>query len=153
MADKKPDARPDLDLFGAPVDQIRDRWGRRSFAKSEANQRLVATLKAAGWSQMRIARYLDCDEKTLRKHFSRELSAGADLVEGQALEVLIGQMRQGKLSAVKRTLDLVEANRAKLPETPRPEAPAEDKPERLGKKELLDRAARQPGSGWGGLVN
>lgn len=141
----------DFDLFGAPVEQIKERWGRPNFQKNPKNQLLVATLKAKGWSQDRIARYLRCDIKTLRKHFSRELQAGSDLIEGQALEVLVSQMRLGKLSAVRQVLAMTDQGRAAPP--PAPEVEDEDRPEKLGKKEQLDQAAQTPPSSWGSLLN
>lgn len=145
MSDENSPGALDRDLFGAPVSQIRDRWGRPSFKKTPENQRDVATLRAAGWSHTRIARFIGCDAKTLRKNFSRELEAGADLIEGQALQVLVAQMRQGKLSAVKAVLALVGAGHAAVPEATVAEA---DKPERLGKKETLERAAQHPSASW-----
>ena len=154
MAKTKSEAKAadpvEFDLFGAPVTQIKERWGRPQYKKTQQNQLLVSTLKAAGWSQARIATYLRCDIKTLRNHFSRELQAGSDLIEGQALEVLVSQMRQGKLSAVRQVLALTEKGRAAPPPAPEdhPEAP-----EKLGKKEQLDQAAQTPPSTWGSLLN
>jgi lambda repressor-like predicted transcriptional regulator len=144
----------EVDLFGAPVTQIKERWGRPAFKKSQENQLLVATLRAKGWSQERIARYMRCDVKTLRNHFSRELQAGADLIEGQALEVLVREMRQGKLSAVRQVLAMTEHGRAAPPAPTAGDDPeAGDRPERLGKKEQLDQAAANPPAAWGNLLN
>ncbi|MFC6640830.1 MULTISPECIES: hypothetical protein [Sulfitobacter] len=154
MVKTKSEAKPadpfSVDMFGAPNDQIRERWGRPQYKKTEENQLLVSTLKAAGWSQARIAAYLRCDIKTLRNNFSRELQAGADLIEGQALEVLVRQMRNGKLTAVRQVLSMTEKGRATPPPAPEdhPEAP-----EKLGKKEQLDQAAQTPPSSWGSLLN
>ncbi|MFG6535546.1 hypothetical protein ACGYK5_17110 [Sulfitobacter sp. 1A16787] len=158
MADKKSTPAPDLDLFGAPVGQIRERWGRKSFAKTEENQRLVAALKARGWSQKRISKYLGCDEKTLRKHYSRELDAGADLIEGDAIAVLIAKMRQGNMAALKRVLEVCEQGRAAPPEmmvptahvkkTDAQEDAAEDDLAGLGKKERLAHEAKHPKGVW-----
>jgi lambda repressor-like predicted transcriptional regulator len=164
MSDKKSSPAPDLDLFGAPVDQIRDRWGRKSFAKTEENQRLVAVLKARGWSQARISKYLGCDEKTLRKHFSRELAAGADLIEGDALAVLLAKMRQGNMAALKRVLDVCDQGRAAPPDAfvssvhgkmgPAQNAgPDEGPEEKLGKKAQLALEARTPKGKWAGTLN
>lgn len=153
MADEKPAATYDRDLFGAPVDQMRDRWGRPSFKKTAENQLLVSTLKAAGWSQERVARFLGCDTKTLRKYFSRELAAGSDLVEGQALQVLVAKMRQGNMAAVRKVLDMTAAGAAQVPDRPAAPVEDEDAPEKLGKKETLEREARTPTGGWGSLLN
>lgn len=151
-----------VDLFGAPVDQIRERWGRPGFAKTAENQRLVALLRGAGWNVPRIAGYLRCDEKTLRKHFSRELAAGADLTEGQVLEVLLQKARQGNIAAARRVLDVIGAGRAAVPLSDAARAAAEDAAEavaiergarRMGKKEETAQAARSPGSTWAELLN
>ena len=69
MINEKSGTDPERDLFGVPVGQLRERWGRPSFAKSDENQRTVMTLRGAGWSQKRIARYMGCDEKTLANIF------------------------------------------------------------------------------------
>lgn len=150
MINEKSDTDPERDLFGVPVGQLRERWGRPSFAKSDENQRTVMTLRGAGWSQKRIARYMGCDEKTLRKHFSRQLQAGADFLEGQALEVLVSKMRGGSIAAAGRVRDIVKEGRAAPPPAPDPEAEAPE--EKLGKKEQLARAAQTPSGGWGGLL-
>ena len=138
----------DTDLFGAPVTQIRERWGRRSFAKNKENQQLVVTLRAAGWSQTRIAGYMECDEKTLRKHFSRELEMGADIVEAETLQVLYAQMRQGKSTAINKLLDVLDNGRAA---PPMPKKSSEED-EKIGKKEALTRAAATPTNGWGKVL-
>lgn len=155
MSDKKSASDQDLDLFGAPVDQIKDRWGRKSFKKSKENQRLVAVLKARGWSQKRISKYLGCDDKTLRKHFSRELDAGADLIEGDALAVLLAKMDQGNMVATKRVLEICEQGRAAPPEMPAPAAHAKssvaqesDPVDAMGKKERLAHEAQRPKGVW-----
>lgn len=138
------------DLFGAPVRQIRERWGRPSFAKTTENQRTVALLVLKKWSQARIAAHLGCDEKTLRKHFSRELRAGADLIEAQVLEVLYSKMRAGNMGAVKRMLELAEDARAAPPPKRADDETEADAPR--GKKEETAAAARTPGAAWGNLL-
>lgn len=155
METKNSDAQagqgPDLDLFGKPVLPIRDRRGRPSFAKTEENQQTVVTLRGNGWSQKRIAAYLGCDEKTLRKNFSRELSAGVDLLEAQALEVIAAKMRQGSLSAAKKILDLVTGGRAAPPPAPEIEDPADLAPKSKG--DLLRHGAHNPGKTWGAVLS
>lgn len=159
MTDKKSapkaDDGLDRDLFGAPVGQIKERWGRPAFAKTQENQLLVASLAAFGWVHKEIAAYLRCDEKTLRKHFSRELSHGAMLIEGQAIEVMVQNMRRGRISAVRDVLDRVKQGRA-MPPVPKGadlQDPAAEEGAPLGKKEQLARAARQPGKSWGSVLN
>lgn len=136
-----------VDLFGAPVQPLRDRRGRPSFAKNKENQELVAVLRARGWSQSRIAAYMQCDEKTLRKHFSRELAIGADMVEADAMVVLIAKMKQGHVPATRTILEIIEEGRAAPPMPRQAEA---DKP--LGKKAQAEIDARKPSEGWGDVL-
>ncbi|MGE0845826.1 MAG: helix-turn-helix domain-containing protein [Flavobacteriaceae bacterium] len=145
-------SKGEVDLFGAPLTQIRERWGRPSFAKSKENQELVALLRAAGWNQSRIARYLGCDEKTLRKHFSRELEQGCDIIEAMGLQVLLKKVREGNAPSVNRLLDLVE-NKGN-PAPPAPLKPAAAAAERLGKKASADLAAvdAHRDTGWGSIL-
>lgn len=152
MSNENSSAEIETDLFGAPVTQIRERWGRPSFGKNKENQELVALLRAAGWKQSRIARYLQCDEKTLRKHFSRELADGADLIEGMALEVTLKKMRSGNSVATGRIFDIIDRGRI---EPPAPSENPEPKPEPLGKKAQADIDAQtaHQGSSWGNILN
>lgn len=152
MSEEKSASASEVDLFGAPITQIRERWGRASFAKTKENQELVSLLRAAGWSQSRIARYLGCDEKTLRKHFSRELEDGADLIEGMALEVTLKKMRSGNSVATSRIFEIIDKGRV---EPPAPKTKPEEKREQLGKKALanLEAETAHEESGWGELLN
>jgi hypothetical protein len=140
----------DLDLFGAPVGQIRERWGRPSFKKTKENQELVALLRADGWTHERIAMYLGCDAKTLGKHFSRELQYGSDLIRGMALQVTLQRMRQGNSVATGRLLELtLEAGGAAVPIVP-----AAPRPAPLGKKDAANAEAQvaHENTTWGGLL-
>jgi len=141
----------ELDLFGRPIEALKDRRGRPSYAKSKENQELVTVLRCANWSHERISRYIGCDEKTLRKHFSRELDAGADIVEAEALMVTYQKMRQGNSVATGRILDL--ADKAQLATPQRRSVPA-PKAERLGKKAQLEQDAQtgHRDSGWSELL-
>ena len=140
----------ELDMFGQPVLPIKERRGRPSFAKNKENQELVCLLRAAGWTQARIARYIGCDEKTLRKNFSRELEDGADFIEGMALEVTLKKMRSGNSVAVGRILDLID--KKGNPAVPLAPKPAKEEP--LGKKEALAHEAHtaHEGTKWGSLL-
>lgn len=96
------------DLFGFPIEPLRDRRGRPSFAKSKENQDFVAIRAARGWSHKRIAEELGCDDDTLRKHFSGELERGALIVEGLMLDVLMQKLRQGHIPSIRMLKDLTE---------------------------------------------
>ena len=133
----------DHDLFGNPVQALKDPRGRKSFGKSKENQLVVMTMKAAGWTQEKIATFLGCDVKTLRKHFSLELDAGAIQIEGMALQVLVRKMMGGNLSAAR---DLITMSQAQSPRV-KPVA-IEPKDEPLGKKEQAKLDAKSSPSGW-----
>jgi hypothetical protein len=132
----------ELDLLGDPVSLVKDRWGRPKYTKTKENQRVVSMLSARGWTHARIAAYLRCDDKTLRKHFSRELEAGRDLVEGMAMEILLKKMVDGDRQATVKVLDMIDQGKAAVP-------PA-DKPAKPGKKELelVDAATGHKDTGW-----
>jgi transcriptional regulator with XRE-family HTH domain len=97
-----------VDLFGFPIEPLKDRRGRPSFKKTFENQQFVALRAAAGWTQEAIAADMGIDPKTLRKNFSRELEHGATIIEGQNLDVLSQKARQGNVSAVKALGERIE---------------------------------------------
>lgn len=138
----------ETDLFGNPLLPMKDPRGRKAYAKSKANQELVVDLRAGGMTHGEIATVLGCDEKTLRKYYSRELHEGAILVQAEAIRVMMRKMRTGNMAATKQVLEM-----ASLQNTPtkKPQA-AEPKPEPLGKKALLEKGASEVPSGWGDLL-
>jgi len=153
MTDEIEAKTPARDMLGDPIDANKESWGRPGFKKTDDNQYLVRVLKTAGWSNERIARRLGCDAKTLRKHFSLELSEATDVLEAEALVQIADRMREGNVSAARQVIAMAEKGRAAPPqpaENVEPELPGE-KP--LGKKEILNEAAKVPTGGWGGLLN
>jgi len=105
------EAGQEVDLFGQPILPIRDRRGRKSFKKDKENQDFVCVRIAAGWSQKRIAEDMGIDEKTLRKHFSRELEFGTTFVDGVMLDVLMRRVREGHSPSIRQLRErLVQAN-------------------------------------------
>lgn len=126
-------AGKDFDLFGNPVEPLRDRRGRPSFKKTKENQDFVAVRAAAGWTQENIASALGCDPKTLRANFSRELHGGALIIEGLCLDVLLQKVRSGHTPSVN-------ALQARLDRTANPPAPK--KPEQPQEPELGVKAKR-----------
>jgi AraC-like DNA-binding protein len=148
LAEAVPEADTvDLDLFGQPVQPIRDPRGRPAYAKNKENQMLVITLRARGWTQAQVAAFMGCDEKTLRKHFSRELEHGALFMEGIAMQALVRKMQEGHVGATKEVLAITKAAVApSVPDKRKPAAPR-------GKKEQLASDARTPPASWGELIN
>ncbi|MEQ8292497.1 MAG: hypothetical protein RIA08_09840 [Roseovarius sp.] len=152
MKPENPADTVEWDLFGNPVEPLRDRRGRPSFAKSKENQDFVAVRAAAGWTHGMIATAIGCDEKTLRKHFSRELKEGALIVEGDCLDVLYRKVRQGHVPSVRQ---LREAIGGVAPAAPRNNSSLdaeEDGPEApIGKKEQRLRDAQDVPADWGDI--
>jgi hypothetical protein len=105
----------------------------------------------AGWAipEERIAKVLTIDPKTLRKHFEEELEVGHAKLEAQLAQNLLriaqGHDRQSLIAtifALKSRFGWVEQ-----------QPPAREQP--LGKKEAMQEAARQVGTGsskWGDLL-
>ena len=56
-----------------------------------------------------IAHAIGCDEKTLRKHFSRELHDGSLIVEGICLDVLLKRVREGHTPSVNKLMERIKA--------------------------------------------
>lgn len=142
MAKNSGELGVDVDLLGDPFEPLKDPRGRPSFAKTKQNQLVVATFAASGWTHAAIATYLQCDEKTLRKHFSRELSDGAIMIEGLARQALVKKMLAGHVGATNRVLEFAQA-------VPKRSAKAKDAAEsKPGKKEMLRKEAGEPTPGW-----
>lgn len=150
------------DLFGQPVAALRDRRGRPSFKKDKENQDFVAVRVAAGWAQKRIAENMGIDEKTLRKHFSRELEMGATLVDGVMLDVLMRRVREGHMPSVKQLRErILDAGPAapRRPGRPDPLDADDDQdgadaaPPALGKKEQARRDAQAVPDQYGDIFD
>jgi hypothetical protein len=136
----------ETDLFGNPLLPMKDPRGRKAYAKSKENQELVLDLRAGGMTHGDIATVLGCDEKTLRKYYSRELNEGAILVQAESIRVLVRKMRMGNMAATKLVLEMASLQNAPA------KKPRVDKLEPLGKKALLDKGAADVPQGWGGLL-
>lgn len=137
-----------MDLFGHPVEPIRDRRGRPSYAKTKENQQFVAARAAAGWSQSRIAADMGIDDDTLRKHFSGELQNGRVYIEGMMIDVLTQKMREGHVPSMRLLKEMMEVQPERSPkpgDKPKAEAP-------IGKKKRADLDAKAPPDGWGSLL-
>lgn len=149
MSDEISGSAQQVDLFGQPILPIRDRRGRPSFKKDKTNQDFVAVRIAAGWSQGRIAADMGIDEKTLRKHFSRELENGRVFIEGLVLDVLLKQVREGKSAGIRQLREMLEEAGPQAPRSGRrAQAGVDDEDDAgaaqpLGKKEQQMQDAQQ----------
>lgn len=140
MADEKsggvaPDAAA-RDLFGNTIEPIRDRRGRPSFKKDKENQQFVMVRVAEGWTHKAIAANMGIDEKTLRKHFSRELTDGGVHIRGMLLDVLVHKAREGHTPSVRLLLERLDGAGPLAPRNhPRADDDDDPKAPALGKKE------------------
>lgn len=140
-------------LFTGEFEQLRDPRGRKSFKPSPENRLLVSALRARGKTHKEIIIFMGgtddtfCkDEKTFRKHFSRELEYGALFIEGMATQALVAKMMGGNMGAIKRLLEDSSAQ----PPAGKPKGGA--KPAPLGKKAALEQSASTLPAGWGELL-
>lgn len=74
--------------------------GRKSFEPTEQQRRMVESLAGFGMRHESIARLVDLDPKTLRKHFRRELDCGADKANAQVLSTFHKMATSGKYPAM-----------------------------------------------------
>ncbi|MEN9062857.1 MULTISPECIES: hypothetical protein [Ponticoccus] len=151
MSDENSPGLEERDLFGNPILPLRDRRGRPSFAKTPENQDFVAVRAAANWSHKAIAEAIGCDEKTLRKHFSRELHGGALILEGLCLDVLMRKVREGHTPSIRALQDRLDRTAPPAPQTPKGDEANEGTPR--GKKEQRLADAAKPAAGYGELYD
>ena len=67
-------ADPETDLFGNSLLPMKNPRGRKAYAKSRANQKLGVDLRAGGMTHGEIATVPGCEEKTLRKYYTKGYS-------------------------------------------------------------------------------
>lgn len=140
----------DLDLLGDPLKALKDPRGRPAFANNKENQLVVMTLAARGWRQAEIATFLGCDEKTLRKHFSRYLEHGALFLEGIAMQAMVKKMLAGNVGATRDILDIASL---RAPKAPPKAAGDKAKPTPIGKKAQREKDATDPPQEWSDLLD
>jgi AraC-like DNA-binding protein len=94
-----------FDLLGDPVDPNHGRRGRPRHVATEENRRRVMVLLAFDWSEEKIAGALGITDKTLRRHYFRELKvkvAARWRVEAKLLSHLMSEVEAGNVSAMDR---------------------------------------------------
>src|SRR6185295_15081351 len=72
---------------------------RKTFWATDAMRDRVRRLAGVGVQQHDIAAIVDCDEKTLRKHFRIELNRGAAEANAAAASYLFAKVREGNVTA------------------------------------------------------
>jgi hypothetical protein len=73
--------------------------GRKNFEPTEQQRRTAESLAGCGTPQEDIARLMDIDPKTLRKHFRRELDCGAAKANAQVANTVFKMATSGKCPA------------------------------------------------------
>lgn len=81
------------------------------------------------------------DEKTLRKHFSRELEYGMVLVDGLILDVLLRRTREGHAPSIRQLRERLVEGKREITEREMGSAPRPEAQEKLGKKVIDERRA------------
>lgn len=73
--------------------------GRKRYQPAEKDVRLVEAMASCGMPQDAIARVLDIDPKTLRKHFRKEIDSSADRANAQVGATLFRLATSGECPA------------------------------------------------------
>nr|WP_197433311.1 AraC family transcriptional regulator [Agrobacterium vitis] len=132
--------------------------GRPEHVPSKENENKIKMLVSLGWSNERISNALGISQPTLRKNYFQVLKLERSTARDQMFMAQMMKawelMTSGNVGAFKVVDRLVERNDAMVAERAfRGEEPATPAPpERLGKKELAQRAAEDAESNdtWGG---
>jgi hypothetical protein len=149
-----------FDLFGDPVPENRGKRGRPEHIPTLENRNKVNMLLALGWGNERIANALNITAPTLRKHYSSELrfrDCARDRLEAKTAMTFWGQFMGGNTGAGREFVRLVERNDMAFGRRSPAAAlgPGQAaKPEKLGKKELLNQEAQtaHEGTAWSALL-
>lgn len=123
--------------------------GRPPFKATPARRRTVERMCACGDSHYTIARALEIDDDTLRKHFSEELAGGAAKRRREVVEMVFNGASAGNATLIKRLEEMTRASSAEV--DPRDAGTGAARPPKLGKKEVQrqDAMAAGEGSDWG----
>lgn len=138
-----------FDMFGDLVSANYGRRGRPQHVATQENRNKVNMLLAFGWNNERIAKALSITPPTLRKNYFRELKfrdEARDRLDARLAVLLWSQVESGNVAAMKEFRKLVEHNDLMLyGQKIAPEQKAKEP--KLGKKEQMLVAAREPDTG------
>lgn len=101
MSEKTAAEGGDVDLFGDPWTEPKDRRGRRAHKRLAQIAEKVAVLRGSGKTVEEIAARIGLDPKTLNKYYSRELEQGPALAQAVLDEVMFREAMKGKVSAAR----------------------------------------------------
>ena len=133
--------------------QPKAKGGRPTFEPKDEHRRIVTLATAFNIPQEKIALALGISDRTLRKHFKKEISTGHAQMEIQLASNLMKMSNKKEMDgvALKATLSLLQMRFGWSQYAPPPVSVEPVK----GKKQLLDEAA-QPGNEpqeWADLLN
>lgn len=146
-----------FDLLGDPIPENWGGRGRPQHIPTLENRSKVRLLLAFGWLEQRIAQALRITPPTLRKHYFSELrhrDEARPALEANRIAMVYKAAAGGNVGAMKELGRLIERDELVHP-LPAMARDAEEKPEKLGKKEAANRAAHSAhqGTGWGDLLH
>jgi hypothetical protein len=126
----------------------KNKGGRPTFKPEAKDREIVKVMAGHNIAQEKIATALNITEKTLRKHFKKELATAAAQVEAQLVANLFALAKGKDGTAFRANEFLLNCRFGWSRYAPPPAQPRE--PE-LGKKEQLNRAAQtgHEDTGWG----
>lgn len=148
-----------FDLFGHPVRDGRGQKGRPPYEPTDSDRNKIKLLLALGWTITRMANGIGVSPATVKRHFRAELKvrdAMRDRLDARRFEIAMQQANDGNVAALKELGKMIERSdlmrvdeRLRDAQGAKADTPA--KPEKLGKKEARDAAARTAGEGsaWG----
>ena len=134
--------------------QPKSKGGRPTFEAKDEHRKIVLMATAFAIPQERIALALGISDRTLRKHFKKEIAKGTSQVEIQLASNLMAMSNKKEMDgvALKATLSLLQMRFGWSFYAPPPASPKEPG---QGKKELLNAAARtgHEDTSWVELLN
>ncbi|WP_226782742.1 resolvase [Oceaniglobus trochenteri] len=152
----------DVDLFGNPTPKGKGERGRPAFVVTEKDRNKVKMLLALGWSNTRVANALvnpstgrPVSLATLKRYFRAELKERErmrDRLDARLLEMAMEMATAGNVAALKEFIRMIEKSDLMNVRVAIDEAQAEEeRPKRLGKKEMAQRDAEATGDSgdWG----
>lgn len=140
----------DFDLFGEPVPPGRGKRGRPAHVRTQESSNKFNLLAATGSGLEEIAAVLGVSMPTLRKHYFFEVEryeVAKLRLKAKLLSGLMTEADGGNVAAAKELFKQVERG-----ELARLAAVKPKKEPKLGKKERVEREAKQPPSSWGELI-
>lgn len=84
----------------APPVKSKGKVGRPPHVPADKDRLLVRLLTAGGIHQDRIAVALDIPERTLKRHYKREIKMGQTEIDAQSVGALVSAMQRGGKEAV-----------------------------------------------------